>query len=94
MSSRAARVFVTGRVQGVGFRYATCRQARQQGVRGWVRNRLDGRVEALLQGDTPAVDRVIAWCHRGPLGASIESVEVSWEEPIEESTEFEIAETV
>lgn len=94
MISRIARIFISGRVQGVGFRYATYRQARRQGVRGWVRNRRDGRVEVLLHGDTAAVGRVIAWCRQGPAGAAVENIEVSWEEFSGEPPEFEIMETV
>lgn len=68
-------VRVIGRVQGVGFRAATVRQAHLQGVRGWVRNLDDGSVEALLQGPHDDVDRMLSWLHRGPPGARIDDVE-------------------
>ena len=57
-----ARVFVSGRVQGVFFRYSCAREASDEGLRGTVRNLPDGRVEAVFQGPKPAVERLIAWC--------------------------------
>ena len=62
----ARRVVVTGRVQGVGFRDAAAQAAFALGVHGWVRNRRDGTVEALAQGDADAVDRFVEWCRKGP----------------------------
>jgi acylphosphatase len=67
---------IAGRVQGVGFRYALQREALARGLAGWVRNRRDGTVEALLQGDAAAVDAVAAWARRGPPAARVERVEV------------------
>lgn len=72
----ARRIVVHGRVQGVGFRYATVEAARDAGVRGWVRNRRDGTVEALLQGPDDAVARTIAWMRRGPPAARVDRVDV------------------
>lgn len=65
------RLRVTGRVQGVGFRYALCDEASSLGVSGWVRNRRDGSVEALLKGDAGAVEALVAWARRGPSGARV-----------------------
>ena len=65
---------ITGRVQGVGFRYAMRAEALQRRVRGWVRNRRDSSVEAIVQGDGQAVDAVIAWARRGPPGARVAEV--------------------
>ena len=79
------RVFVSGRVQGVWFRESLREQAVALGVAGWVRNLMDGRVEALLEGPEPAVDRVVAWCHQGPSRAHVDGVEVRLESPIGES---------
>jgi len=74
------RVLVEGRVQGVWFRQ-TCRErARAVGVRGWVRNLADGRVEAVFEGAPSAVEAMIAWCRTGPPGAVVTGVEVR-EEP-------------
>jgi acylphosphatase len=67
---------ITGRVQGVGFRFYFEREAREHDVTGWVRNRRDGSVEAVVQGEAPAVDAVIAWARRGPRNAVVESVAV------------------
>jgi acylphosphatase len=71
----AVRVFVSGRVQGVWFRGWTVKTAASRGLRGWVRNRRDGRVEALLIGPPDAVDAVIHACHHGPPAARVDQVE-------------------
>lgn len=65
------QITVMGRVQGVGYRDALCRQAERLGVSGWVRNRSDGSVEAVLQGSADAVDALIAWARKGPPAASV-----------------------
>lgn len=65
------RLQITGRVQGVGFRYAMQHEAARRGVSGWVRNRRDGSVEALLQGEASAVEALIDWARRGPPGARV-----------------------
>ncbi len=74
-------VTVSGRVQGVFFRDSCRREARASGVAGWVRNREDGAVEAVLEGDAAAVDRLIAWMRSGPRHAWVEAVDVQDEEP-------------
>jgi acylphosphatase len=79
------RVLVSGRVQGVGFRYAVVERARTRGVRGWVRNLASGRVEAVFEGDPQAVEGMVDFCRRGPLGAEVDDVSVSSEEPRGES---------
>lgn len=73
----STRLRITGRVQGVGFRQALLREAVSRGVRGWVRNRRDGTVEALLQGENAAVEAVTAWAHRGPPASRVDGVEIS-----------------
>ncbi|MEJ5199366.1 MAG: acylphosphatase [Anaerolineae bacterium] len=76
MDRKRVRVVIKGYVQGVGFRASCARQANALGVAGWVRNQWDGSVEALFDGDAAAVDRMIAWCWRGPAMAEVTSVEV------------------
>jgi len=65
------QISVSGRVQGVGFRDALLREARRLGVTGWVRNRADGSVEAVLQGSPEAVEKIIVWARRGPPAALV-----------------------
>ena len=74
-------VMVSGRVQGVGFRYATVGRARSRGVAGWVRNNPDGTVDAVFEGAPEAVEALIAWCRRGPSGARVDDVRVELEAP-------------
>ena len=68
------RIEITGHVQGVGFRYAMRAEARRHGVSGWVRNRRDGSVEALLQGEADAVRALVDWARQGPPGARVVEV--------------------
>ena len=74
---RSVRLRITGRVQGVGYRAWTMQQARALGLRGWVRNRADGSVEALVSGDDDAVECMIESSRQGPLGARVTDVSVS-----------------
>jgi len=78
----ARRVLIRGRVQGVGFRFAMVDAARDADVAGWVRNRYDGAVEAFVQGEASAVERIVDWCRRGPPGARVTEIE-STDAPIE-----------
>ena len=75
------RVLVSGDVQGVFFRQSTMEQARIRGVTGWVRNRDDGRVEAVFEGPEGAVDELVAWAREGTPWASVRDVAVEREEP-------------
>ena len=75
------RIVVHGHVQGVFFRDSIRRLAQRYGVSGWVSNRSDGAVEAILEGDEDAVERLVAFARKGPRGAQVESVEVTNEEP-------------
>lgn len=75
-----AHVFVSGLVQGVGYRYTTVQQARKLKLNGWVRNLSDGRVEAVFEGEQAAVEEMIRWCRRGPSAAVVKGVLVEMEE--------------
>ena len=75
------RVIVRGRVQGVGFRVTVAQAARSRGVAGWVRNRPDGSVEAVFEGEPEAVESMIRICANGPRLAEVTDAEVVDEEP-------------
>jgi len=75
----SAHVFVSGRVQGVFFRSETMNEAMRNRVTGWVRNTLDGRVEAMFEGEERDVSRMIEFCRHGPPAAKVVSVEVQKE---------------
>ncbi|MGD2252248.1 MAG: acylphosphatase [Anaerolineales bacterium] len=94
MADARAHVFVSGRVQGVNFRFYTRQQALRSRVNGWVRNLLDGRVEAVFEGEEDAVRRMVGWCRKGPPSAHVIEVEVLWEEPEGDLKSFEMRRTV
>ena len=79
------RLAIEGRVQGVGYRETMRAVAGRHGVVGWVRNRLDGTVEAVVQGKEECVAQVVAWCHRGPPGANVTRVHA---EPMQTAERF------
>ena len=78
----------------MGFRYALCDQAERRGVAGWVRNRTDGTVEALLQGSAEAVEALIAWARRGPPGSHVTGVVVIAKEEEAPVSGFELRPTL
>jgi Acylphosphatases len=89
-----ARLFIRGKVQGVFFRQSMKDVATRYGVKGWVRNRADGRtVEAVLEGPRDAVEKVIEWAKVGPPAARVEDVEIHWEEYRGEFQDFRILPT-
>ena len=73
----ARRLRIRGVVQGVGYRAGFARQAQRLGLSGWVRNRLDGSVEALVAGDAVALEQILDWARRGPPAARVNEVEVA-----------------
>ena len=75
MAMLSVRLIVRGRVQGVGFRYATVEQGRRLGLNGWARNLPDGAVEVMAAGDAAAVERLVAWCRQGPSSARVATIE-------------------
>jgi acylphosphatase len=87
LSTHALRI--RGRVQGVGFRWSLCEQARALGLAGWVRNRRDGSVEALIHGPAGSVAALVEWAHRGPPGAHVTALEMHAAEADTSPTGFE-----
>lgn len=81
---------VTGRVQGVGFRYSAVRQARALGLQGTVSNRFDGSVEVEAEGAPPALERFLSWLNRGPPGAHVREVQVDWRPPTGRFRDFDV----
>jgi acylphosphatase len=79
MEKVRARVVIEGRVQGVFFRHQTQEMAFRLGVKGRVKNRRDGCVEAVFEGDQERVDQIIQWCHQGPSEAKVAKVHLNWE---------------
>ena len=76
MADVTYRLEIGGRVQGVYYRWSMVAQARALGLRGWVRNRLDGSVEAVVQGGVHEVNRLVEWARRGPPSAAVTSVDI------------------
>ena len=83
-------VFVSGNVQGVGFRWAARSRAAELGLTGWVRNLPDERVELCFQGEQRAVDKMEDWCSAGPPYSRVTSISVFDDAPVEGETSFEV----
>lgn len=90
MDTRRVHVIVEGRVQGVFFRAHTRNAAIQLGLTGWVKNRNDGSVEALVEGDTAAVERMLEWFQQGSPNSKVAHVHVTEETPLGETDAFEV----
>jgi len=95
-ANRTLHVLIHGRVQGVGFRAWTHHQAELHGLKGWVRNRRDGTVEAVFSGPDDLVDVMLKACRQGPRGAVVERIEPveADEEEIDRSGPFEVRRTI
>jgi acylphosphatase len=87
---RRVRLVVSGRVQGVGFRYAALREARRLGLVGWARNTPDGQVEIVAEGPDDAVQAFVTWCHQGPPSARVTAVRERHDADTEPLTTFAI----
>ncbi|RZB30350.1 MAG: acylphosphatase [Desulfobacteraceae bacterium Eth-SRB1] len=85
-----AHVLIVGRVQGVFFRMETKRTADGAGVYGWVKNKRDGTVEAVFEGDEESVGAVVKWCKKGPPISIVNGVDIKWEDYTGEYGDFEI----
>ena len=89
-----AHVLVSGRVQGVFFRVETRYEATKRNVWGWVRNIHDNRVEAIFEGQKEAVEKMIAFCRKGPTGAKVKDVTVQWQTYIGDFRDFKIRSSI
>lgn len=85
-----AHVIISGRVQGVFFRMNTVRAANRFGVFGWVKNRRDGNVEAVFEGDKDSVNAMIGWCYTGDPPAIVADVDIEWQAYTGEYNSFDI----
>jgi len=86
----AKHLFIDGRVQGVYYRATTQKQAQEMGLKGWVRNLPDGRVEAWLQGEPEVVSRMVIWCYDGPPWARVDSIDTEDVAPDEALSGFRV----
>ena len=86
-----AHTIITGRVQGVFFRLETQNAARSRGVTGWVRNKMDGSVEAVFEGEEADVTATLRWCRQGPPHARVSNVEVTWQTYADEFKDFGVS---
>jgi len=92
MATKRVQLIVRGRVTGVFFRAAAQREAKRLGVTGWVKNRNDGSVELLAEGEEDAIKEIIGWAHHGPSAARVEHVDVRWRGYTGEFFDFQIVE--
>jgi acylphosphatase len=83
-------IYVNGLVQGVYFRYNTMIEAERLGLKGWVRNLTDGRVEIVCEGSDESVDKLAVWCKTGPRGALVEGLDIQQETIKNEFKKFQI----
>lgn len=93
MAIKRVHVYISGRVQGVFFRAWVKEQAGKLGLAGWVRNRLDGRVEAVFEGPADQVAKMVRFCHEGPVHARVDTVLDDHSEPPQGLTAFETRNT-
>jgi acylphosphatase len=90
MALKQLQLFIRGRVQGVYFRASTQREARRLGLTGWVRNRPDGSIEILAEGEEAAIRELYGWAQKGPTAARVERVDTRWRSYAGEYAEFRI----
>lgn len=90
MNNARAHVIVSGIVQGVYFRANAREEAKKLSINGWVRNKHDGTVEIVAEGDTEKIERLIGWCHKGPPGAIVRDVVTEWGEFKGEFKDFSV----
>jgi acylphosphatase len=85
-----AELRIYGKVQGVFFRANTQKEAERRNLTGWVMNKTDGTVQAVVEGETEKVEQLVEWAHRGPAAARVEDLDVTWSDPTEEFESFDI----
>jgi acylphosphatase len=85
-----AHIILSGRVQGVAFRYYAREVASRLGVKGWIKNLVSGEVEIVLEGKRKEVEKMIEWCREGPPLAMVESIEINWLPYSGEFNQFQI----
>lgn len=90
MGIKQKHCLISGRVQGVSYRYSAQQQAHKLGLTGWVRNLADGRVELLIQGETEQLEDMLNWATQGPRFAEVSSIEVTEQSSELTFTDFEI----
>ena len=88
-----AHVIISGRVQGVYFRGNIKEKAQSMGIRGWARNLTNGNVEAVFEGETEDVRRMVSWCQEGPPAARVDDVKTEWATPTRELSGFGLRRT-
>ena len=87
---KQAHVFISGTVQGVGYRYFVKSNAKKLGLVGWVRNAEDGGVEAVFQGEKDSIESIIELCRKGPFLSEVKNIGFEWEEIEESFVDFSI----
>jgi acylphosphatase len=92
MANKRVQLIVKGRVQGVFYRASTQREARRLGVTGWVKNRADGSIEIVAEGEEDAIKEFVGWANHGPTAARVDQVDVRWRGYTGEFSEFSIIE--
>lgn len=92
MGLKQVQLFVRGRVQGVFFRASAQREAKRLGLTGWVKNRPDGAVELVAEGEEDQLKELIGWANRGPSNARVERVDVRWRSFVGDFSDFRILE--
>ena len=90
MTKKRVHLLISGRVQGVWFRASTRNKAQQLGLKGWVKNTSDGKVEAIFEGEEKNIEEIIKWCHKGPSLAHVTHIDIKQEQYKNEYKDFQI----
>ncbi len=90
METARLHIVIEGIVQGVFYRVNTIEESSKLGLTGWVKNRADGRVEAVFEGDVDGIKQIVEWCKKGPPGAVVRNIETTWEQATGDYDSFTI----